>query len=90
MGEYEVLRDADTGGWRSSEVTGDTGSGRDGWFELLGASRASNEPCFTVTNGVQYWASGGFIGWGDAVLCFAGRSVRVFPVSSVDGLQAYL
>ena len=90
MGEYEVLCDADTGGRRSGEVTGGMGSGRDGWFELLGASGASDEPCFAVTDGVQYRASGGFAGWGDAVLCFAGRSVRVFEVSSVDGLQAHL
>ena len=54
MGEYEVLRDADTGGWRSGEVIGGMGSGRDGWFELLGASGASDEPCFAVTSGVQY------------------------------------
>ena len=87
MGEHEVLHDADTGGQRFGEVTDSTGSGRDGWCELLGAS---DEPYFTVTNGVQYRASGGFAGWGDVVLCFAGRSVGVFQVSSVDGLQAYL
>ena len=90
MGEHEVLHDADIGGRRSDEVTGGAGSSRDGWCVLLGAPGASNEPCFAVTDGVQYRASSGFAGWGDAVLCFAGRSVGVFQVSSVDGLQAYL
>ena len=87
MGEHKGLHDVDTGGRRTSEVTGGIGLGRDGWFELLGAF---DEPCFAVTDGVQYRASGGFAGWGDAVLCLAGRSVGVFQVSSVDGLQAYL
>ena len=90
MGEHEVLHDADTGGRRFGEVTGGTGSSRDGWCELLDAFGASDEPCFAITDGVQYWALGGFVGWGDAVLCIAGRSVGVFQVYSVDGLQAYL
>ena len=79
MGEYKVLCDADTGGWRSGEVTSGTSSGQDGWFELLSASGAS-----------EYRASGGFADFGDAALCFASRSVGVFQVSFVDGLQAYL
>jgi len=48
MGEYVVLRNADTGGRRSGKDTTGIGSGRDGWFELLGAFGASND----VTGGV--------------------------------------
>ena len=90
MGESDVFRDAGTSGRRSCEDTDDTGSSRDGWFELLGASRASDEPCFAITGGVPHRASSGFADWGDTVLCFAGRSVGVYRASSVDGLQAYL
>ena len=90
MGESDVFRDADTDGRRSGKDTDNTSSGREWWFELLGASSASNEFYFAVTEGVPYWASGGFSSWGDALLCFASRSVRVYQASSVDGLQAYL
>ena len=90
MGEFDVFRDVDIGGWRSGEDTDGTGSGREWWFELLGAFGASNEFCFAVTGGVPYRASGGFASWGDVVLCFANRSVKVYRASSVDGLQAYL